>query len=129
MRAGAGIALNPSRSNGGLDYASVRPYPLLSFDRRLRPALRHCSIRSPAATNGQTYPPYNIEKTGENAYRVTLAVAGFGENDLSIEAKESTLTVKGEKKAETPRKAAMSFIAASPRAPSSAASSSPTTSR
>ena len=50
--------------------------------------------------NGLTYPPYNIEKTGENAYRVTLAVAGFGESDLSIEAKESTLTVKGEKKAE-----------------------------
>ena len=30
------------------------------------------------ADNGQTYPPYNIERTGENAYRVTLAVAGFG---------------------------------------------------
>jgi len=50
------------------------------------------------ADNGQTYPPYNIEKTGENAYRVTLAVAGFGEEDLSIEAKENTLTIKGEKK-------------------------------
>jgi molecular chaperone IbpA len=50
------------------------------------------------ADNGQTYPPYNIEKTGENAYRVTLAVAGFGEDDLSIEAKENTLTIKGEKK-------------------------------
>jgi molecular chaperone IbpA len=48
--------------------------------------------------NGQTYPPYNIEKTGENSYRVTLAVAGFGEGDLAIEAKENTLTVKGEKK-------------------------------
>ena len=47
----------------------------------------------------QTYPPYNIERTGENAYRVTMAVAGFGEDDLSIEAKENTLTVKGEKKA------------------------------
>ena len=48
--------------------------------------------------NGQTYPPYNIEKTGENAYRVTLAVAGFGEDELAIEAKENTLTIKGEKK-------------------------------
>jgi molecular chaperone IbpA len=46
----------------------------------------------------QTYPPYNIERTGENAYRVTMAVAGFGEEELSIEAKENTLTVKGEKK-------------------------------
>jgi len=53
------------------------------------------------ADNGQTYPPYNIEKTGENAYRVTLAVAGFGETELSVEAKENTLTVKGEKKTET----------------------------
>jgi molecular chaperone IbpA len=43
------------------------------------------------------YPPYNIERTGENAYRVTIAVAGFSEGDLSIEAKENTLTVKGEK--------------------------------
>ena len=44
------------------------------------------------------YPPYNIERTGENAYRVTLAVAGFGEGDLNIEVKEGTLTVSGEKK-------------------------------
>lgn len=43
------------------------------------------------------YPPYNIERTGENAYRITMAVAGFGENDLSIESRENTLTVKGEK--------------------------------
>ncbi|MEM9105482.1 MAG: Hsp20 family protein [Pseudomonadota bacterium] len=46
---------------------------------------------------GQTYPPYNIEKTGENAYRITMAVAGFGEDELSIEAREHTLTVKGDK--------------------------------
>ena len=44
-----------------------------------------------------TYPPYNIERTGENAYRISIAVAGFGETDLTIEAKENTLTVKGEK--------------------------------
>src|SRR5581483_959064 len=43
------------------------------------------------------YPPYNIERTGENDYRVTVAVAGFGEKDLSIEAKENTLTIKGSK--------------------------------
>jgi molecular chaperone IbpA len=45
------------------------------------------------------YPPYNIERTGENAYRITVAVAGFGENDLTIEAKENTLTIKGNKQA------------------------------
>ena len=43
------------------------------------------------------YPPYNIERTGENAYRISVAVAGFGENELSIEAKENTLTIKGSK--------------------------------
>ncbi len=51
-----------------------------------------------------TYPPYNIERTGENAYRVTMAVAGFGEADLSIESKENVLTVKGEKKASEEQK-------------------------
>jgi molecular chaperone IbpA len=45
----------------------------------------------------QSYPPYNIERTGENAYRITMAVAGFGDNELSIESRENTLTVKGEK--------------------------------
>ncbi|QEL25477.1 Hsp20 family protein [Bosea sp. F3-2] len=45
------------------------------------------------------YPPYNIERTAENGYRITIAVAGFGEADLAIEAKENTLTVKGEKQA------------------------------
>jgi molecular chaperone IbpA len=44
------------------------------------------------------YPPYNIERTGENEYRISVAVAGFGENELSIEAKEDTLTIKGEKR-------------------------------
>ena len=46
---------------------------------------------------GSSYPPYNIERTGENAYRITMAVAGFGEADLTIEAKEHTLSVKGER--------------------------------
>lgn len=44
-----------------------------------------------------TYPPYNIERTGENAYRITMAVAGFSDDDLTIEAKESVLSVVGEK--------------------------------
>jgi molecular chaperone IbpA len=45
------------------------------------------------------YPPYNIERTGENAYRITMAVAGFGETELGLEVKEGTLLVKGEKAA------------------------------
>jgi molecular chaperone IbpA len=47
-----------------------------------------------------SYPPYNIERTGENAYRISLAVAGFTDRDLSIEVKESTLAIRGEKTAE-----------------------------
>jgi molecular chaperone IbpA len=43
------------------------------------------------------YPPYNIERTGDNEYRVTVAVAGFAESELSIVAKENTLTIRGEK--------------------------------
>jgi len=54
--------------------------------------------------SGSTYPPYNIERTGENAYRITLAVAGFAENDLSIEAKQNTLTIKGEKQTKADEK-------------------------
>ncbi|NRG17328.1 Hsp20 family protein [Rhizobiales bacterium] len=44
-----------------------------------------------------SYPPYNIERTGENAYRITMAVAGFSEKDLSLEAREGTLLIKGER--------------------------------
>ncbi len=47
--------------------------------------------------SGQTYPPYNIERTGEDAYRISMAVAGFGEDEISIEAHRNVLTVKGEK--------------------------------
>ena len=54
----------------------------------------------------QTYPPYNIERTGENAYRVSVAVAGFGESELSVELKENALTVKGEKKQSEEKKTA-----------------------
>ena len=50
------------------------------------------------ADNGQTgYPPYNIEKTGEDAYLITVAVAGFSEDDLSIEARDGQLVVSGKK--------------------------------
>jgi molecular chaperone IbpA len=43
------------------------------------------------------YPPYDIERTDENAYRISVAVAGFAEADLSIEVEENTLTIRGEK--------------------------------
>lgn len=43
------------------------------------------------------FPPYNIERLGENEYRITMAVAGFAQNDLDIEVKEGTLSVRGVK--------------------------------
>jgi molecular chaperone IbpA len=44
-----------------------------------------------------TYPPYNIERTGENAYRISVAVAGFTDKELNIEVKENVLAIRGEK--------------------------------
>jgi molecular chaperone IbpA len=50
------------------------------------------------------YPPYNIERTGDNAYRISVAVAGFAESEISIVAKENTLTIRGEKQTKTDEK-------------------------
>jgi molecular chaperone IbpA len=44
-----------------------------------------------------TYPPYNIARTGESDYRISVAVACFNNADLAIEVKENTLTLRGEK--------------------------------
>lgn len=44
-----------------------------------------------------SYPPYNIERSAENSYRITVAVAGFSEKELSIEVKEGGLTIRGSK--------------------------------
>ncbi len=49
---------------------------------------------------GSSYPPYNIEKTGDDAYRITIAVAGFSDAELTIEARDGQLVISG-KKAET----------------------------
>lgn len=46
------------------------------------------------------YPPYNIEKTGDDAYRITVAVAGFTQDELTIEARDGQLVVSGRKTAE-----------------------------
>ena len=44
-----------------------------------------------------TYPPYNIEKTAEDAYRISIAVAGFAESDLNVEVKDKALVVSARK--------------------------------
>lgn len=66
----------------------------VGFDR-LFSMLDQMGNGDPAAS----YPPYNIERTGENAYRISIAVAGFTNQDIAIEAKENGLTVRGEKQA------------------------------
>lgn len=48
-------------------------------------------------TADDNYPPYNIERSGEDAYRISLAVAGFGVNDIAVTAEHSTLTIEGRK--------------------------------
>jgi molecular chaperone IbpA len=65
----------------------------IGFDRLFSLLDQHSGLESAAPT----YPPYNIERTGENAYRITIAVAGFADSELSIETRENTLTVRGSK--------------------------------
>jgi molecular chaperone IbpA len=52
------------------------------------------------AEKQSTYPPYNIELLGDDKYRVTMAIAGFSKDDVSIQVEENTLTITGTKKAE-----------------------------
>ncbi len=47
--------------------------------------------------SGQTYPPYNIERTGDDSYRISMAVAGFSDAEIAIEAHRNVLSVKGER--------------------------------
>ena len=51
-------------------------------------------------SGANAYPPYNIERLSDNEYRITMAVAGFSEDELKVDVKEQTLSVRGEKKAE-----------------------------
>ena len=68
----------------------------IGFDRLTRLMDTAGQIDSGASA----YPPYNIEATGENAYRLTMAVAGFGADDLEITAKEGALVVTGKSRKE-----------------------------
>ncbi len=66
----------------------------VGFDRLMR--LMESSTQLADSANG--YPPYNIEKTGEDQYRITIAVAGFSEGELNVESHENTLLIEGRKK-------------------------------
>lgn len=56
-----------------------------------------------AGTGASTYPPYNIERTGEDSYRLTMAVAGFGPEELEMTAQDNTLIVTGRPAADAPQ--------------------------
>ena len=62
----------------------------IGFDRLAR--LADSAAASAAA---QSYPPYNIAKTGEDTYQITMAVAGFGESDIDITVQDATLIITG----------------------------------
>ncbi len=68
----------------------------IGFDRLAR-------LVDTAAAADVSYPPYNIEKTGEESYRLTMAVAGFGPEDIELVVKESTLTITGRVSGEAPK--------------------------
>jgi len=79
---------------------NMRTYDLAPFYRSTVGFDRFFSLLDQAASDGSPgYPPYNIERTGENTYRISVAVSGFSQGELSIVAKENTLTIKGEKSA------------------------------
>ena len=78
----------------------MRTYDLTPFYRSTVGFDRLFSLLDQATADGSPgYPPYNIERTGDNAYRIRVAVSGFSQDELSIVAKENTLTIKGEKTA------------------------------
>ena len=66
---------------------------VVGFDRLAQ------QIETARADSATGYPPYNIERTDENAYRIELAVAGFKAEELTLEVKENLLTVQGRKAA------------------------------
>jgi molecular chaperone IbpA len=70
----------------------------IGFDRLAR--LMDTAQEAAAAPS---YPPYNIEKTGDDSYRLTMAVAGFGEDDLELVVKDNTLIITGRVAGEAPR--------------------------
>ncbi|MGE0766958.1 MAG: Hsp20 family protein [Hyphomicrobiaceae bacterium] len=78
----------------------MRPFDFAPLYRSTVGFDRLAQLMDSVAGHDETpaYPPYNIERTGENEYRITMAVAGFTRDEIKIEVKEQTLTIKGEKK-------------------------------
>jgi molecular chaperone IbpA len=85
----------------------MRSFDLTPFYRSTVGFDRLFSLLDQAPGDGTSgYPPYNIERIGDNDFRISVAVSGFAQNEISIVARENTLTIKGEKAAnENSRKA------------------------
>jgi len=94
----------------------MRQYDLPSLYRSTIGFDRLFSMLDQVSGETHSYPPYNIERVSENAYRLTVAAAGFAAGDLSIEVKENTLTLKGEKKVEGKPKTEMVYQGIAARA-------------
>ena len=77
----------------------MRTFDLAPFYRSTVGFDRLFSLLDQAADTSTGYPPYNIERTGENDYRISVAVSGFSPAEISIVSKENTLSIKGEKSA------------------------------
>jgi len=76
---------------------------------------RLAQLMDSARDDAPTYPPYNIERTGEDQYRITMAVAGFAENDIEITAQDNALSVVGKQpKDEAPKSLLYRGIAGRP---------------
>ena len=85
----------------GYDYSPLYRASV-GFDR----LMKQLDAASRVDESAVSYPPYNIEKTGDDSYRITMAVAGFGEGDLEVTVKESSLAIVGKKadaEKETPK--------------------------
>ncbi len=87
----------------------MRQYDLPSLYRSTIGFDRLFSMLDQVSGDPQSYPPYNIERVGENAYRLTVAAAGFSADDLSIEVKENALTLRGQKTATSEPKTEMVY--------------------
>src|SRR5215472_10453313 len=96
---------------------TMRTYDLTPFYRSTVGFDRLFSLLDQVTSDGSPgYPPYNIERTGENTYRISVAVSGFSRDELSIVAKENTLTIKGEKASETKDKSEVLYRGIAARA-------------
>ena len=67
----------------------------IGFDRLAR------QVNAQGTVQAQAYPPYNIERTADDTYRLTMAVAGFAQDDIELVVKDNTLVITGRVKAET----------------------------